>query len=531
MKRIFILSLIAVAFSLSTFGLNPKPVVQDNSFKTLEFTVNGVSFKMVAVEGGTFQMGATSEQQDPHSYEKPVHSVTLSNYYIGETEVTQALWEAVMGTTIRDQAKKGTWSTDLKGIGYNYPMYYISYDDCVAFVKKLNEKLKAAGQLPAGREFRLPTEAEWEFAARGGNRSRGYRYSGSNTLSSVAWYNGNSNNTTHPVKQKQANELGLYDMSGNVWEWCYDWYGDYPSLSQTNPKGPSTGSDRVLRGGSWNGCRVASRNDSSPGSRVNDLGLRLALSLSTFGQNPKPVVQDNSFKTLEFTVGNVHFKMVAVEGGTFQMGATSEQQNPDSDEKPVHSVTLSNYYIGETEVTQALWEAVMGSNPSYFKGSDKPVECVSYEDCVTFVNKLNSLLSAQLPGGRKFRLPTEAEWEFAARGGNRSQGYRYSGSNTLSSVAWYGEFRDIGSTHPVKQKQANELGLYDMSGNVWEWCYDWYGDYSSSSQTNPKGPSTGSYRVLRGGSWDYDAQGCRVARRLNSSPDYRFDFSGLRLAL
>ena len=250
-------------------------------------------------------------------------------------------------------------------------------------------------------------------------------------------------------------------------------------------------------------------------------------------EQEQPVVQDNSFKTREFSVNGVSFKMVAVEGGTFQMGATSEQQNPDSNEKPVHSVTLSNYYIGETEVTQALWEAVMGSNPSAFKGKDTPVECVSYNDCVAFVKKLNEKLKAsgQLPAGREFRLPTEAEWEFAARGGNFSRGYQYSGSNTLSSVAWYGESWDTGSTHPVKKKQANELGLYDMSGNVMEWCYDWYGDYPSLSQTNPKGPSTGSYRVLRGGSWSLSARDCRVAGRGYGSPDGRFDGSGLRLAL
>ncbi len=254
-------------------------VVQDNSFKTREFSVNGVSFKMVAVEGGTFQMGS----EDSESDEQPVHSVTLSDYYIGETEVTQALWEEVMGTTIRDQAKKGTWSTDLKGIGYNYPMYYISYDDCVAFVKKLNEKMKAEGQLPAGREFRLPTEAEWEFAARGGNFSRGYQYSGSDTLDDVSWYDVSwDTGSTHPVKEKQANELGLYDMSGNVWEWCYDSYSGYPTLPQTNPKvdnGP--GSIRVLRGGSWNNiaqnCRVAGRSINSPGYRSFNYGLRLAL--------------------------------------------------------------------------------------------------------------------------------------------------------------------------------------------------------------------------------------------------------------
>ena len=250
-------------------------------------------------------------------------------------------------------------------------------------------------------------------------------------------------------------------------------------------------------------------------------------------EQEQPVVQDNSFKTREFSVNGVSFKMVAVEGGTFQMGATSEQQNPDSNEKPVHSVTLSNYYIGETEVTQALWEAVMGSNPSAFKGKENPVENVSYNDCVAFVKKLNEKLKAsgQLPAGREFRLPTEAEWEFAARGGNFSRGYQYSGSNTLSSVAWYGESWDTGSTHPVKKKQANELGLYDMSGNVKERCYDWYGDYPSLSQTNPKGPSTGSYRVLRGGSWSLSARDCCVAGRGYGSPDGRFDGSGLRLAL
>ena len=251
-----------------------QPVALDNSFKTREFSVNGVSFKMVAVEGGTFRMGS----EDGESDEKPVHDVTVSDYYIGETEVTQALWEAVMDETQR--AKAG--DNELRGIGYDYPMYYISYDDCVAFVKKLNEKLKASGQLPAGREFRLPTEAEWEFAARGGNSSQGYRYSGSNTLSSVAWYWDNGNKTTHPVKEKHANELGLYDMSGNVWEWCYDSYSDYPTLPQTNPKvdnGP--GSFRVLRGGSWYGgaqyCRVADRGSGSPDGRNIYIGLRLAL--------------------------------------------------------------------------------------------------------------------------------------------------------------------------------------------------------------------------------------------------------------
>ncbi|MCI6578134.1 MAG: formylglycine-generating enzyme family protein [Bacteroidales bacterium] len=233
-------------------------------------------------------------------------------------------------------------------------------------------------------------------------------------------------------------------------------------------------------------------------------------------------VEVNSGK---FTVNGVSFEMVRVEGGTFRMGATSEQgSDAYGDEKPVHSVTLSSYYIGKTEVTQALWQAVMGSNPSNFKGADLPVECVSWNDCQEFIQKLNSLT------GRNFRLPTEAEWEFACRGGNKSNGYKYSGSNNLGSVAWYdGNSGD--KTHPVGTKAPNELGIYDMSGNVWEWCGDWYANYTSNSQTNPKGPQSGSYRVRRGGSWRYFVRCCRSSFRYVCDPADRGYNLGLRLAL
>ena len=226
-----------------------------------------------------------------------------------------------------------------------------------------------------------------------------------------------------------------------------------------------------------------------------------------------------------FTVNGVSFEMVRVKGGTFRMGATSEQEDEaDSDEKPVHSVTLSSYYIGKTEVTQALWQAVMGSNPSYFKGADFPVDSVSWNDCQEFIQKLNSLT------GRNFRLPTEAEWEFACRGGNNSRGYKYSGSNNSANVAWYVDNSD-GQTHPVGTKAPNELGIYDMSGNVWEWCGDGYANYTSNSQTNPKGPQSGSPRVYRGGSW-YDRVGrCRSSFRCGIIPTIRYDDLGLRLAL
>ena len=221
----------------------------------------------------------------------------------------------------------------------------------------------------------------------------------------------------------------------------------------------------------------------------------------------------------------ISIDMVRVESGTFTMGATPEMKGSWDDEKPTHQVTLTNdYYIGKYEVTQALWKAVMGNNPSNFKGDNLPVEQVSWDDCQEFLSKLNSITS------KKFRLPTEAEWEFAARGGNKSRGYQYSGSNNISDVAWY-DSNSGNKTHAVGSKQANELGIYDMSGNVLEWCQDSYGNYSSSSQTNPTGANGEYSRVRRGGCWCYGARGSHSSCRGYHRPDFRLSNLGLRLVL
>ena len=454
------------------------------------FTVNGVRFNMVFVEGGTFTMGATSEQGlDAEDDEKPVHQVTLSSFNIGQTEVTQELWLAVMGSN------PSSFTGDL-----HRPVECVSWDDCQTFISKLNQL--------TDKNFRLPTEAEWEYAARGGNMSKGYKYAGSDIIDNVAWYSNNSG-STNSVGKKAANELGLYDMSGNVKEWCQDWWSPYGYESQSNPIGPISGSNRVYRGGSWNlidrECRVTNRDNTRPSFWDSVVGFRLVL---------------DNIET--YKVNGVSFKMVPVEGGTFTMGATTEQgDDAEDDEYPIHQVTLSGYSIGQTEVTQELWQAVMGNNPSENKESVQlPVENVSWNDCQVFIKKLNEMTN------QNFRLPTEAEWEYAARGGKLSQCYKYAGSNSISDVAWYSYNAD-GTSHLVGSKMPNELGLYDMSGNVYEWCQESYGSYIKKDINELT--SSGSTLVNRGGSYRHQAIYCRTTNRSNDDPDYTSPILGLRL--
>jgi len=264
-----------------------------------------------------------------------------------------------------------------------------------------------------------------------------------------------------------------------------------------------------------------------------------------------PVVEAASSLTMD-----QQQEMVLVEGGTFTMGCTSEQTNCYSDEKPTHQVTVDGFLMGKYEVTQELWQSVMGNNPSKFKGSKRPVEQVYWYAAVEFCNKLSEkegLQKAYSGSGDNitcdftsngYRLPTEAEWEYAARGGASSTNTQYSGSNTIGDVAWYDNnygkkgksleeklkwYNSRGKTNAVGTKSPNQLGIYDMSGNVWEWCWDWYEDYSSSTQTNPTGPNSGSNRVLRGGSWSDDAKACRVAVRLSFLPGLMDNDFGFRL--
>ena len=467
-----------------------------------------LSINLMCVEGGTFTMGAMEGDTQAKENERPAHEVTLTyDYLIMQTEVTQGLWEAVMGEDIYDLISKSS-SPTAKPISTrgDFPVGYVQLSQCLEFIDRLNSL--------TGLHFRMPTEAEWEYAARGGNQSKGYLYAGSNTLTQVA------QTSLGIVAKLRPNELGIYDMSGNIAEMTLDYLPNhdigYPSANaQVNPRQISPTGNRAIRGLRWNtteiNCRISHRNAYTTTYSGNGMGFRLVLS------------EEQDFRTIHFN--GSYFDMSFVKGGTFMMG--SDAPGAEADEQPVHEVTLSDYYIGQTEVTQHLWQTVMGSgnNPSATKGNNLPVTNITWDEAQTFVERLSELT------GMRFRLPTEAEWEYAARGGQKSKGYTYAGSDDIDEVGWYNG-NSSNKTHAVGQKQPNELGIYDMTGNVWEYCSDWHMPYSAQAQTNPTGAATGEKHVLRGGCYHYDSKNCTNTNRHSYyTPDKGGASTGLRIVL
>ena len=494
-----------------------------------------VNLDMIWIKPGTFMMGSPTDELGRDD-EEIQHEVTLTQgYWLGKYEVTQAQYNAVMGTN----------PSYFKGA--DLPVEQVSWYDATNFCAKLTAIERAAGRLPEGYEYTLPTEAQWEYACRAGtttafNNGKNIPTASQQwsvpcpNLDEVGWYKHNSDNKTHPVGQKQPNAWGLYDMHGNVEEWCLDRLLLYPASSVTDPKDVSgTGSTRVDRGGSWyyyaSDCRSACRDGNSPDFNSYDHGFRVALA---------PVPTKNITIPLS---GTVNLDMNWIEPGTFTMGSPKDELGRASDETQ-HEVTLTKaYWLGKYEVTQAQYEAVMGTNPSNWKGADLPVEQVSWYDATNFCAKLTAIERAagRLPEGYEYTLPTEAQWEYACRAGTTtafnngkniptaSQQWSEPCPN-LDEVGWY-KHNSNDTTHPVGQKKPNAWGLYDMHGNVREWCLDWYGNYSASSVTDPTGPSTGTYRILRGDSWLSWTYSCRSACRNYDFPDLNWDSYGFRVAL
>jgi formylglycine-generating enzyme required for sulfatase activity/serine/threonine protein kinase len=521
----------------------------------------GVKMEFVLMPAGEFMMGSSDAERqvalaqetegwakDRIPTEGPQHKVKISRpFYLGKYEVTQAQWEAVMG------------SNPSKFPGPMNPVEQVSWDDVQQFLAKLNAAFEKKGLL-----FGLPTEAGWEYACRAGTTTAFCFGDNPAMLAQYGWFNGNSGGKTHPVGQGQPNAWGLYDMHGNVWEWCSDWYGgDYYAKSPpVDPTGPPAVSNRVIRGGTWDHpprrCRAAFRDNYGPGDRNYNLGCRLALvpaDTATDAVKPdqpkpaKPPQVDTArastkFKELAIELpGGAKMDFVLIPAGEFMMGSPDlERQMALAEAKAAndkfaidripmegaqHRVKITKpFYLGKYEVTQAQWQAVMDNNPSNFKGDlQRPVEQVSWEDAVAFCERLTH------KERKTYRLPTEAEWEYACRAGSTTKWCFGDSDSELGDYAWYRSDSNS-TTHAAGGKKPNAWGLYDMHGNVWEWCSDWYesGYYGSSPSDDPKGPSSGAGRVLRGGSWNFDAWYSRSAFRLWFPPADRIRGLGFRVA-
>ena len=587
-------------------------------------------------------------------------TITIPDMYVCDHEVTRGEFEEVMGTDPSTASAYDKDGNKLTGDAVlNNPVNYVNWYAAIAYCNKLSLKENltpcysvsgvtdwenlAYSSIPTSRDstwnaltydkeadgYRLPTEAEWEWLARGGEN---YIYAGSNTVDDVAWYYTNTNGTgTREVKTKQANGYGLYDMSGNVDEWCYDWFGTVSS--STADTGASAGSYRVLRGGSWfysdSFCQVSRRSNYYPNFRRGDCGFRVVRS-SSKGKVATPAFSVasgavNSGTEVTITCGTegakiyytkdgtaptassteytaaisitaaVTLKAIAVKSGMNNSAVASASYTISSGKTPQgfvkvkgttitgneswtsgshvfvrgRTITIPDMYVCDHEVTRGEFEEVMGTDPSTASAYDKdgnkltgdavlnnPVNYVNWYAAIAYCNKLSlkenltpcysvsgvtdweNLAYSSIPTSRDstwnaltydkeadgYRLPTEAEWEWLARGG---ENYTYAGSNNVDDVAWYDTNTNDTGTREVKTKQANGYGLYDMSGNVDEWCYDWYGTVSSN--TADTGASSGSYRVQCGGSWcSYDSS-CQVSTLSCDNPDRRDDSYGFRV--
>ena len=573
------------------------------------------------IPAGEFMMGSPESEKNRDNDEGPVHRINISKgFYIGIYQVTQEQYMAVMGKNPSHFS------------GTNLPVEQVTWDNAVEFCKKLSWK--------EGKIYRLPTEAEWEYACRAGTNTRFYYGDDDSQLADYGWYESNSGDQTHPVGQKKPNAFGLYDMHGNVWEWSGDCYDEnyYKKCPTADPQGPNGGQHRVLRGGSWflylEFCRSASRSGFMPGDLHSDIGFRVVIDIDAEKESdlqaeiqsvqktyqptdeslqpkieskiepkiepkfdakiqPKIDVKIDAKTDLKITAPNIQFaeteklskfdefliyakardnkitgqdalraleqalainpdnsealalkkkiaeyyipklgdviansigvKLAYIPAGEFLMGSPESEADRDYDESPLHRVKISkSFYIGIYQVTQDQYASIMEKTPSTFNGYNLPVEQVSWYDVTEFCKKLSR------KEGKIYRLPTEAEWEYTCRAGTSTP--FYFGETINKDLANYGgNYRE--RTTQVGIFPPNAFGLYDMHGNVWEWCHDWHSAdyYSRSPAVDPQGPPKGQYRILRGGFWGDFPRGCRSALRFKLAPGTRNSHGGFRL--
>ncbi|MCY2932532.1 MAG: formylglycine-generating enzyme family protein [Planctomycetota bacterium] len=510
----------------------------------------GIMMDFVLIPSGSFVMGSPIDETGRFDDETQCIVTISKPFYLGRYLVTQEQWEVVMG---------GNPSLSK---GKKNPVENVSWQESKSFLKGLSKLTSKTG-------YRLPTEAEWEYACRAGTSTP---YNCGNVLTSNDANFDERIGKTSKVGQYSPNAFGLYDMHGNVSEWCADLYGEYPLGSVADPSGPRRGKFRVLRGGSFcnhlSVLRSACRNIVGPPYKNAGTGFRVVRSCKPrsagvnnhsdlygqpldfvsgvqlpyreaagekFGkckkvencylerqpQADQSRVKDSSELVVRIEPGvTMHF--LVIPAGTFWMGSPANEIGRYEDEL-LHKVTLSKpYYMSKFPVTQAQWLAVMGTNPSYSKGKQKPAENITWEDCQRFILRLRAKTGMQ-----GVRLPTEAEWEYACRAGTMDAYYfgpalRTDDANFLAT--------GIGTTTSVGKYPPNRFGLYDMHGNVWEWCADWFGNYPEGPVTDPTGPRRGKFHLTRGGSFLNRASVVRAADRNVIGPPFRNGATGFRLA-
>ncbi len=549
------------------------------------FEVGGARQRMRWIPPGRFQMGSPDSEPGRYPDEGPRHWVVLTEgFWLAETPCTQEVWEAVMGAGENPSHFKAG----------DRPVERVSWDDCQRFVDRLNFTAR-------GLEVRLPAEAEWEYACRAETETPYWSGSDESALERAAWYVKNSEGRTHAVGQKPSNPWGLHDMLGNVYEWCREPSSSYQPGVAIDPEGPEEGAMRVIRGGSWGaparGVRAAYRRGILPDRRYSTLGFRLSRGRRLQGQEAeRPAAgseragrgtsprrrsrrdlawverlgwatdggADRYGRWASFEIDGVKQRMRWIVPGCFVMGSPESEAGRWRHEGPRHEVTLTEgFWLGATLCTQALWQAVMGENPSHFRSSRRPVEQLSWEDCQEFFERLKARLPELAAG-----FPTEAQWEYACRAGTDTAiwlgdleilGER--DAPLLDEIAWYGGNSGVGydlengedssdwpeaqyphsraGTREVGLKRPNPWGLYDMLGNVWEWCSDWWHDaYPEGPRVDPRGPEQGPSHVIRGGSWFTPSRYVRSAvrhvrsdARSADSPGDSDDNLGFRLSL
>jgi formylglycine-generating enzyme required for sulfatase activity len=484
---------------------------------------DNVRMELRMCPAGIFTMGSPDGETGREASEIR-HQVTLSKpFWMGRGEVTQVQWEAVMGknpATVKDG---------------DLPVDQVSWSDAASFCQKLTELERQSGRLPDGYEYRLPTEAEWEYACRAKTSSAYHGGNDPDCLDGLGWYKQNSDGKMHPGGQKRPNAWGLCDMHGNVAEWCRDWKTDYSTAAVTDPAGPIGGKEHVIRGGGWSSrndiCRSAIRDSGDPNLAVPMLGFRVALAPLAGKNGQKKSMVTGAAREVALS-DIMKIELVSCPAGSFTMGSPINEFGRQPDETE-HQVTLTKpFWLGKTEVTQEQWAALGFLNGFSQPGNNLPAGFITWDKAMAYCGKLTELESqaGRIPQGYEYRLPTEAEWEYACRAGSTGS-YAGAATDTVDTLAWH-ETNGLGKANPVAQKTPNAWGLYDMHGNVKEWCMDAYGDYPAASATDPVNLAlTDKGYIFRGGGFFSPAAKCRSANRERMFPNASGLFVGFRIAL